>query len=542
MAPTGTWGYSSGVPLLISNLSLAHREADPAEAVRALLGAPPLSVVAVKISLDARQRRKVWRATCKVEVADEAAVLARGLPGVRAWTERDERRYGQADFDPVPVTWFPRQRVIVVGAGPAGLFASLALAESGVRVLLVERGAPVEERVPRVASFWRRETELDPESNLIFGEGGAGTFSDGKLYTRRRDGELGWISRRLVDLGAPPSLLTEAHPHLGTDALRQVLPRLRARLQDLGAQVRFHARVDGLLVEQGACRGVRLAQGEELEAEAVIMAPGHSARDTVRMLVAHGCRAQARTVAVGVRIEHPQDLVDRARYGRPRGKLPPASYRLTHKPRAGGPGAHSFCMCPGGVVVPAVNHPGRLVVNGMSYADRGGRWANAALVVPVSPQQRGSDDPLEGYRWQERLEAQAYQAGGGDWTAPAQRVVDLLSGRDTLELPGSSYPLGLRPADLRALLPPVVLEALLPALAHFESKLPGFCAPEALLIAPESRTTSPVRVLREADRQATGLPGLYPVGEGTGWGGGITSCAVDGARSAAALVAAAIGT
>jgi uncharacterized FAD-dependent dehydrogenase len=395
--------------------------------------------------------------------------------------------------------------------------------------------------VPAVNGFWRRQIGLDRDNNLLFGEGGAGTFSDGKIYTRRRDGDIGYILRRFVDCGARSDILEEGWAHLGTDKVREVLPVLRARLGELGCEVRYHAAVEHLVVRDGRAAGVVLADGRTEEAQRVVFAPGHSARDTVRMLVAAGAAAEARPVAIGARIEHPQRLVDQVRYGaEDRGALPPASYRLAFNPRVGPP-ARTFCMCPGGMVVPAMNEPGQVVVNGMSFSAQRALWANSAVIVEAGVAAYGSADPLAGYAWQEAIERRAFDAGGGDFTAPAVRVQDLLSGVVSSSLPRVSYPMGVKPADLREVLPGAVIAGMVEAVRYFGRKLPGFDGADAVLIAPETRTTSPVGFLRTASLESTTLPGLYPVGEGAGFGGGIVSCALDGIRAARGIVAAISG-
>jgi uncharacterized FAD-dependent dehydrogenase len=430
---------------------------------------------------------------------------------------------------------------VVVGAGPAGLFAALLLAEAGAPVLLLERGAPVRERVESTNRFWRRLAPLDPDDNVVFGEGGAGTFSDGKIYTRRRDGDVGYVLRRFVDFGARADVLEEGWAHLGTDKVRAILPVFRERLAELGVEVRFHARVDDLLVADGRVVGVRLADGAEERASHVIVAPGHSARDTVRMLVRRGAAAVPRPIAVGARVEHPQALIDRARYGADeRGELPAASYRLAWNPPRGAK-ARTFCMCPGGMVVPAMSDPGRVVVNGMSFAAQRSYWANSAVIVEVEPEAYvpfgvGEGDPLAGYAWQDAIEARAFELGGGDYTAPAQRVVDLLARQPSTTLPRASYPLGVRPVDLSGVLPGEILQGMAGALRAFDGKLHGFVSDDALLVAPETRTTSPVRLLRRDDGESTTVRGLFPVGEGAGYGGGIVSCALDGLRVARAIL------
>ena len=489
----------------------------------------------VKKSLDARRRRKRWVANYRVEVdGDEQAAAAR--PNVRLWTRRDDERTGRVDPTAVPRQAWPQDvRPVVVGAGPAGLFAALRLAEAGAPVLLLERGAPVEQRIDTVNRFWRRREDLDLDTNVVFGEGGAGTFSDGKIYTRRRDGELGYIFQRLVSFGADPAILTTGWAHLGTDKVRAILPAFRRRLEELGVEVRYGVAMTDLLTEGGRCIGVTLSTGERLVRGPVLVAAGHSARDTYEALVRAGAAAEARTISIGCRIEHPQALIDQARYKSERGDLPPASYRLAWHPPTGRR-AHTFCMCPGGIVVPATNHADRVVVNGMSFSARKAWWANSAVIVEVQPTEYPGTDPLGGLRYQDRIETKAFALGGGDYSAPAQRVVDFMAHTETRELPRTSYPHGLTSVDLRELLPEGVVGGLRKALRHFDRKLPGFAGPEALLIAPETRTTSPVRFLRDEQLNSTTLSGLLPIGEGAGYAGGIASAALDGVRAAGCLV------
>ena len=494
------------------------------------------AVVLVRRSLDARQREKKWVAVYRVELEDEERLLARGLAGVRRWTPRDEGRYGLDAQRPPRRIFAADVRPIVVGAGPAGLFAALYLAEAGAPVTLLERGAPVEERIGAVNGFWRGKAPLDPENNLLFGEGGAGTFSDGKIYTRRRDGELGYIFHKLVELGADRSVLQEAWAHLGTDRIRALLRPLRERLQALGVGVRFHACVVSLVVDEGRCVGVTLADGTRIDGGPVLVGAGHSARDAIAMMVEAGASAEPRGVAIGARIEHPQAMVDAGRYGAEgRGELPPASYRLSHHTEGAAP-ARTFCMCPGGMVVPAMNHEARVVVNGMSFAARRSYWANSAVIVEVDPAVYGASDPMAGFRWQDAIERRAFEMGGGGYRAPAQRVSDFLAGRPSTDLPRTSYPLGVVPADLHELLPPEVTSAMKEAIRAFDVQLPGFAGADGTLIAPETRTTSPVRFLRDERGESEGLPGLFPIGEGAGHAGGIISSALDGLRAARALV------
>jgi len=498
-------------------------------------------VLLVKRSLDARQRQKRWTANYRVDLpggADE--VLSRQPAGVRAWSPRDDGRYGLVDPLPARPLRFPKAvRPIVVGAGPAGLFAALRLAESGLPGVLLERGGAVRERVAAVNAFWRGKP-LDPESNVVYGEGGAGTFSDGKIYTRRRDGELGWIFHRLVSFGADRAALQEAWAHLGTDKVRAMLPRIRQRLVELGFEIRFDTAVSDFLVEGERCVGVVLGSGGRLVGAPVIVATGHSARDTYEALLRAGAPAVARPIRIGARIEHPQSLIDQARYRQPRGELPPASYRFTTARDSRGSTArpaHTFCMCPGGMVVPATNHRERVVVNGMSFAARRAFWANSAVIVEVPTADFPGADPLAGLRYQDALEARAFALGGGNYAAPAQRVQDLLAGDAGGELPRTSYPQGVVSTDLRALFPESLVAGLVQAVRLFDRKLPGFAGPEAVFIAPETRTTAPLRFLRGPDLHSTGLRDLLTVGEGAGYAGGIVSAALDGLRAANAILA-----
>ncbi|MFZ5476989.1 MAG: NAD(P)/FAD-dependent oxidoreductase [Myxococcota bacterium] len=511
--------------VLVTNLPLSD---DPECAVAERLAVARERIRKVELvrkSLDARARPPRWQGNFRVEVEGDVQLR----PGVRPWTSRDEAKRGG-----VPPArrrdW--NTRPIVVGAGPAGLFAALRLAEAGAPVVLLERGQPVEGRVPVVNGFWRGQP-LDPDNNILFGEGGAGTFSDGKIYTRRRDGELGYVFRVLVECGADPAILDEAWAHLGTDKVRAILPALRARLRDTGAEIRFGAVAEAFLVEGGRCVGVRLRDGEVLRGGPVIVAAGHSARDTMRAMLDAGAVAEQRPIAIGARIEHPQAVVDAARYPSGRGDLPPASYRLA---APGERDAYTFCMCPGGMVVPAMNDPGRVVVNGMSFAARRAFWANSALIVQVRPADYGAADPMAGVRFQDAIEQAAF-AATGSYAAPAQRVPDFLAGHPSEDLPRTSYPMGVVPAGLGSLLPRPVVEGMRRAILAFEKEIPGFAGPEGVLIAPETRTTAPLRFLRGADLHSTSLPGLLPVGEGAGWAGGIVSAALDGFKAAEAVIA-----
>lgn len=430
--------------------------------------------------------------------------------------------------------------VAIIGAGPAGMFCAWGLARAGVRALVLERGRPVRERRRDLAGLSQRG-ELDPESNYCFGEGGAGTFSDGKLYTRStKRGPVDLVLRAFAGYGAPAEILVDARPHIGTNRLPKVITAMREHLIAAGVPVRFDARADALLVASGRAAGVRLRGGDEIPARAVVVAPGHSARDVQRWLRAAGVQLSFKPFALGVRIEHPQALIDRLQYGELAGHpaLGAASYRLVEQTSAGA--AFSFCMCPGGFIVPAATDPDMQVVNGMSPHERRGLFANSGLVTEVGPAHlaaAGLDpaDPLAGVAYQAAFEAAAYTAGGGRFVAPAQALADFVRAAPSRALPPTSYHRGLHPARLDQLLGPLAppLQAALDALGR---RMPGFLGDQAIAVGVESRTSCPVRVDRDPETlQSPSTPGLYPCGEGAGFAGGIVSAALDGLRVAAAI-------
>ena len=430
--------------------------------------------------------------------------------------------------------------VVVVGAGPAGLFCAWQLARHGVRARVLDRGQPVTQRRRDVARLSQRG-QLDPESNYCFGEGGAGTFSDGKLYTRaNKRGPVREVLEGLCAYGASDEILRDARPHIGTNRLPRVVGALRAHLQSAGQEVRFGARVIGLGMQQGRVAGVELADGTRVPARAVVLATGHSAPDVYRMLAALGGQLAPKPFAIGVRVEHAQAFIDRTQYGELAGHpaLGAAAYRLVE--RACDVGVFSFCMCPGGYIVPAATAPGQQVVNGWSPSARRGRFANSGLVVEVGAAQLAAagldpSDPFAGLALQQQLEQRAYDAGGGDFVAPAQRLDDLLAGRPSHALPETSYPRGVAPARLDQLLA-VLAEPLRAALAQIDRKLRGFAGADAVAVGLESRTSAPLRIVRDPETlQAPGLAGLYPAAEGAGYAGGIMSAALDGMRIADAL-------
>jgi hypothetical protein len=454
---------------------------------------------------------------------------------------------------------------VVIGAGPCGYFAALLLAQMGLQPLLLERGRAVKQRSADTFGFWRARQPFDPESNAQFGEGGAGTFSDGKLYSQVSEVQatVRKVLEELVAAGANPEILTLHRPHIGTFKLATVVRGLRRRIEALGGEVRFESRVDALELDPDsrAIRAVVLADGERITADRVVLAIGHSARDSFAMLQRHGVALQAKPFAIGVRIEHPQDLIDRARWGPAAGhpRLGPAEYKLVHHcsgPDAAGRAVYSFCMCPGGLVVGATSEAGRVVTNGMSQHSRNERNANSGLVVQVEledlePYGSAPGDPLAGVAFQRHWEGRAFAAGGGDYRAPAQRLGNFLAERprsgETVAggdagVQGSYLP-GLTEADLTQCLPDFVVAALKEALPAFERRLPGFCRADALLTGVETRTSSPVRIPRNPQTlESVNTPGLYPAGEGAGYAGGILSAAIDGIHVAEQLALAMLGS
>ena len=432
------------------------------------------------------------------------------------------------------------QRVGVVGAGPAGLFAALVLAESGVRVVLIDRGDEIRPRSRALAGFLNSRV-LDPESNLLFGEGGAGTYSDGKLYTRVDHPLSLPILETLVDCGAPAEIVFDARAHIGTDGLHRMLPRLRARLIAAGVDVRWRTRCEGLCLrdEGGERRITGLLTGDgTIACDSVVLAIGHSARDTWQCLHEQGIAIQARASQLGVRIEHPQSLIDRGRYGvGPEStSLGPAYYSLVCRGQNGQPGGYSFCMCPGGQIVASVNAPGLLCTNGMSNSRHSSPFANAAIVTPVGPAGFGPG-PFAGVDYQRKLEASFFEHGGGDYHAPSQRASDFMAGRASTSLAATSYKFGTVPGRIDALLPEAVRDGVRRALEVFDRQLPGFAGDQGMLVGVETRCSAPLRLPRDPETfRARGVPDLYPVGEGAGYAGGILSAAIDGARAAQALL------
>ncbi len=486
-----------------------------------------------KRSVDARRTPVfIWTADLQFFDPELEKEVLRRHGGAFLTVAPEEKRYVFPIAERLPKT-----RPIVVGFGPAGLFCALMLARSGCRPLILERGGPIEERVTAVETFFREGT-LDTACNIQFGEGGAGTFSDGKLNTLIKDRSFRgyYILEQFVKAGAPEELLWLNKPHLGTDLLRDVIRHLRREICEKGGEVRFRNKVTSLLTENGRVTGVETENGERFDSETVVLAPGHSARDTFRMLHETGVPMEKKPFSVGVRIEHPQELINRAQYGIPAADgFPPADYKLVCH-TADGRTVYTFCMCPGGVVVAAASEENSVVTNGMSFHARDGKNANAALLCEVRPE----DIPgglFSGMEFQQELEQSAFRAGGGAYKAPAQTVGDFLAKKKTAAF-GSvlpTYSRGVTPADLHTVLPPFVSNALKEALPYFGRKLKGFDLPDAVLTGVESRSTSPVRILRGETMQSA-VSGLYPIGEGAGYAGGIISAAIDGLKCAERII------
>jgi uncharacterized FAD-dependent dehydrogenase len=533
-------------------LPLGHDEAALRAAIVARLGIADdalRSFTVFRRAYDARKKAAIQLIyTIDCELGNESAVFARlaGDPHIRPSPDTGYRFVGHAPAD-FRVTG--RRRPVVVGFGPCGLFAALILAQMGLAPIVLERGKEVRERTKDTWGLWRQGV-LDPASNVQFGEGGAGTFSDGKLWSQISDPRH--LTRKVlsefVKAGAPEEILFVSKPHIGTFRLVSMIEKMRADITALGGEIRFQQQVVDLHIESGRVRGLTLAGGQEIEADHVVLALGHSARDTFAMLHGRGVSMQAKPFSVGFRVEHPQGLIDRARFGPAAGNpiLGAADYKLVHHAK-NGRSVYSFCMCPGGTVVAATSEVDRVVTNGMSQYSRNERNANAGIVVGISPQDYrqtpgdGPVSPLDGLAFQRHWESRAYELGGGGYRAPAQLVGDFVKGQRSAVLGAvlPSYQPGVTLTDLndpkRPSLPGYVLGAIREALPAFERQIKGFAMPDAVLTGVETRTSSPLRITRGQDCQSLNVAGLYPAGEGAGYAGGIMSAAVDGIEVAEAV-------
>lgn len=501
-----------------------------------------LDCVVYRRAVDARHGRVMLNFVVHVAVADEPRALREFDKSLCKANPLPDRRYRELTGLIVREK-APDLPPVVVGTGPCGLFAALLLARQGWRPIVLERGKPAGPRARDVTAFWRRGGEFNPESNVQFGEGGAGTFSDGKLYTQIRDREhrARWIMEEMVKAGAPEDILLKARPHIGTDRLITVVRRIRQEIESLGGTVRFETVMENLMLgHDGNVTGVRLRGGEEIPTAHVILAIGHSARPTFEALHAQGVSMEAKALSIGVRVEHPQSVIDKTQYGKWAGdaRLGTAPYKFAHHGRDGRT-AYSFCMCPGGLVVAAASEPGGLVTNGMSSYARAESNANAGFMVDVQPADYGGSGPLAGIAFQRHWEQRGFEAGGGGFFAPVQTVGDFLANRPSKQWGSvvSSYQPGVTPGDLRECLPGFVVQTLRAAIPCIDRTLRGFALPDALLIGVETRSSSPLRITRDpATYHSISTPGLYPAGEGAGYAGGIISAAVDGMRVAEAIL------
>jgi uncharacterized FAD-dependent dehydrogenase len=529
------------MPLRVSNVRLPVEEPESAliEAVARRLGVKPDEVTHWRIlrkSLDARSRtglRFVYSAV--VQLPEENRRFAgRAFDGARA---DDIQWFAPARFqEPEPGNEPLLERPIVVGSGPAGLLAGYYLALRGYAPLILERGQPVKERVPAVRAF-DRGSELDQENNYLFGEGGAGCFSDGKLTCRLSGPDVDWVLQGLIECGGRPSIVYEYRPHLGSNRLPMICRNFRRKIESLGGEYRFGCRLENLEITDGRVRGVQTSSGR-FASPAVILAIGHSARDTYRMLFDAGVPLSAKAFQLGLRIEHPQEQVNRQKYGRREyvDMLGAADYSLVAH---GSRDVFTFCMCAGGTVIPSVSEPAMFCTNGMSNSRHDTPFANSGIVTTLSPEEFGSTHPLAGMEVQRHFESAAFRLAGGDYRCPIQPAKDFIAGRapDSKTRLPSSYQRGVRPAILDAVVPPAVAEAIRVGLPIMDRKWHGNFLQEAILVGPEMRGSSPIRLDRDPrTRESPGIAGLYPVGEGAGYAGGIVSAAVDGLISAKALV------
>lgn len=506
------------------DISLLPSEAeDPAAIEQKLLAAGKSTgerYMISKRSIDARKKPVIIRMRCAVYASDENPPVF--------------------DFEPVAKNVANAPEVFIAGSGPCGLFAALQLIECGFKPIILERGKDVRARRRDLAKL-NKEHIVNPDSNYCFGEGGAGTYSDGKLYTRsKKRGSVNRILNTLVYFGAPQAILVDAHPHIGTNKLPKIITEMRNFIESCGGEVRFDTRLTDMETQGGKIHKIQVNESEWISCKSLILATGHSARDIFHILHRRGILIEAKPFALGVRVEHPQEIIDRIQYNCDVRSpyLPPASYNLVQQ--VNNRGVYSFCMCPGGIIAPCATAPGEIVTNGWSPSKRNNPFANSGLVVSIDESlfdPQGKENPLAALEYQQKVENKAWELGGKTQTAPAQRIVDFVQKKQSANLPRCSYQPGIQSAELRDCLPHEVSSRLQEALKSFGKKMKGYYTNEAVLVATESRTSSPVRIPRNRDFSHVEIAGLYPAGEGAGYAGGIVSAAIDGQKVAEAIAA-----
>lgn len=485
-------------------------------------------------SIDARKKDNIkFNYSVEVNIQDEKRILSK-IKDKDVFLEKDKNEeqfiFGKEKLSARPV---------VIGLGPAGLFAALVLAQNGYKPIVFERGEDVDSRTKTVEDFWNGRTDLNPESNVQFGEGGAGAFSDGKLTTRIKDKRCSYVLEELVKEGAPEELIYEAKPHVGTDILKNVVKNIREKIKSLGGEVHFNSKLDDILIKKGKIRSISINKNK-IPCETLILAIGHSSRDTYEMLLSNNIFMEPKDFAIGVRIEHLREFINESQYGKfanhPR--LKAASYNLTYQSQKLSRGVYSFCMCPGGVVVGAASEKGRLVTNGMSYHARNAENSNSALVVTVSEKDFEGNTPLKGMEFQRKYEKLAYELGGGNYIAPIQLLGDFMNDRKSNKLGAvkPSYKPGYEFKELRNCLPSTVCDSIKEGVLKFDNKIKGYGMDDAILTGIETRTSAPVRISRNEKLESISAAGLYPTGEGAGFAGGIISAAVDGIKVAESIM------
>lgn len=512
----------------VSNVKvpLDHNEQQLLKKLSKTMNVPPYMIVDYTIfkrSLDARKKQELhYVYTMDVNVKDEANVKDKLLSKSKNCSVTPDFAYKL----PIGNVSAPTHSPIIIGTGPSGLFAGLLLSEMGLKPILLERGEDVDSRKNDVELFWKDGT-LNTESNVQFGEGGAGTFSDGKLTTRIKDTRCRKILEEFVEAGANEDILWDAKPHIGTDMLQGVVKNIRQKIISLGGEVHFSSKVDEILIEDNKAIGVKLADGKVFHSDDIILAVGHSARDTFEMLHEKGVSLNQKPFAVGLRIEHEQEVINERQFGEFASILPPADYALTYTTKKGR-GVYTFCMCPGGYVVGASSEDNHLTINGMSYHARDNKYANSAVLVQVHPEDFHDEHPLAGIEFQRTLEKRAFELGGGNYTAPTQSLGEFLYKSEAENPLTPSYTPSVKNCQLKEIFPKFIVEALKEAIPEMGKKMKGFDNKNAILTGVESRSSSPVRINRNENRESTNIQGLYPIGEGAGFAGGIISSAVDG--------------